>query len=58
MLHSFLGWEDLEVIDPNAEGAATGTAQQDEGHNQAVRLEDFSIICTVHLDQELQHTNR
>ncbi len=49
VFHSFLGWEDLEVVDPNAEGAAKGAAEQDEGHNQAVSFRG----CTLPVDHSL-----
>ena len=39
LLRSFLGWEDLEVVDPEAEAALKGDkTDKDAGPHAAVRL--------------------
>eukprot|EP00798_Chlamydomonas_sp_ICE-L_P000467 gene467-1873_t len=36
-INSFLGWEDLDVVNPEAEGAAKGSVAKDAGLNQEER---------------------
>ena len=42
-LNSFLGWEDLDVVDPDAEGAEKGAKKADEGMNQNVSTDVFYL---------------
>ena len=45
-LNSFLGWEDLDVVDPEAESAQKGGKKADDGVNQNVSRQ---VQASTHL---------